>query len=130
MASRRQNRRSKKPGSVSESGCGTDTPPVDSGLAEVLTALSKAFAPPAKVDPIQWLEAHRRLSPESSRELGPFHFSRAPYLIEPQRAILDSYTREVVLDWSSQCGKSELWLNALLYWSVNAPAPALVVAPD
>ena len=38
--------------------------------------------------------------------------------------------REVVLNWSSQCGKSELWLNALLYWSVNSPAPALVVAPD
>jgi phage terminase large subunit GpA-like protein len=63
-------------------------------------------------------------------KLGPFHFSRAPYLIEPQRAILDEDTREVVLDWSSQCGKSELWLNALLYWSVNSPAPALVVAPD
>jgi hypothetical protein len=70
------------------------------------------------------------LSPESSRELGPFHFSRAPYLIEPQKAILDPDVREVVLNWSSQCGKSELWLNALLYWSVNSPAPALVVAPD
>jgi len=102
----------------------------DPGLAEVLEALSKAFAAPPKVDPIAWLEEHRRLSPESSRELGPFHFSRAPYLIEPQRAILDTDTREVVLNWSSQCGKSELWLNALLYWSVNSPAPCLVVAPD
>jgi phage terminase large subunit GpA-like protein len=102
----------------------------DPGVAEILEALSKAFAPPPKVDPIQWLETHRRLSPESSRELGTFHFSRAPYLIEPQRAILDTDTREVVLNWSSQCGKSELWLNALLYWSVNSPAPALVVAPD
>jgi phage terminase large subunit GpA-like protein len=75
-------------------------------------------------------EALTTLSPESSRELGPFHFSRAPYLIDPQKAILDPDVREVVLNWSSQCGKSELWLNALLYWSVNAPAPALVVAPD
>ena len=49
----------------------------DSGLAEVLEALSKAFAPPPNVDPIAWLEEHRRLSPESSRELGAFHFSRA-----------------------------------------------------
>jgi phage terminase large subunit GpA-like protein len=106
------------------------TEPCDPGVAEVLEALSKAFSPPPKVDPIVWLEAHRRLSPESSRELGAFHFSRAPYLIEPQRAILDADTREVVLNWSSQCGKSELWLNALLYWSVNSPAPALVVAPD
>ena len=49
------------------------------GVAEVLEALSKAFSPPPKVDPIQWLEEHRRLSPESSRELGPFHFGRALY---------------------------------------------------
>jgi phage terminase large subunit GpA-like protein len=62
--------------------------------------------------------------------LGAFHFSRAPYLIEPQRAILDPDVREIVLNWSSQCGKSELWLNALLYWSMNSPAPALIVAPD
>ena len=101
----------------------------DPGVAEILEALSKALAPPQQVDPIQWLEEHRRLSPESSRELGAFHFSRAPYLIEPQRAILDPDCREVVLNWSSQCVKSELWLNALLYWSVNSPAPALVVAP-
>ena len=28
----------------------------DSGVAEIFEALSKAFAPPAKIDPIQWLE--------------------------------------------------------------------------
>jgi hypothetical protein len=138
MASRRQNKRPRKAQErVSEGGPCLDTSVSaerssghDDSLAEVLTALSKAFAPPAKVDPIAWLETRRRLSPESSRELGAFHFSRAPYLVEPQRAILDPDIREVVLNWSSQCGKSELWLNALLYWSVNSPAPALVVAPD
>lgn len=82
------------------------------------------------VDPIQWLESVRWLSPESSHEIGPFRFNRAPYLEEPQRAILDPNVREVVLNWASQCGKSELWLNGILYWSVHAPAPALLVGPD
>jgi phage terminase large subunit GpA-like protein len=82
------------------------------------------------VDPIQWIESTRWLSPESSREVGPFKFDRAQYLIEPQKAIIDSETQEVVLDWCSQAGKSEILLNSLLFWSVHAPAPALLVAPD
>jgi phage terminase large subunit GpA-like protein len=82
------------------------------------------------VDPIQWIESTRWLSPESSRECGPFRFSRGYYLEEPQRAILDPSASEVVLNWASQCGKSELWLNALLYWAWHAPAPALLVSSD
>jgi phage terminase large subunit GpA-like protein len=69
-------------------------------------------------------------SPESSHEIGRFRFARAAYLEEPQRATLDPNVPEVVLDWASQCGKSELWLNGLLYWSVHAPSPALLVGPD
>jgi phage terminase large subunit GpA-like protein len=99
-------------------------------VTELLRALGDACLPPIQTDPIEWLEQVRWLSPESSREIGPFRFSRAPYLEEPQRAIVDPDCPEVVLDWASQCGKSELWLNALLYWSVHSPAPALLVGPD
>lgn len=99
-------------------------------VAEVLGRLASACLPPPVVDPIQWLEQVRWLSPESSHEIGPFRFARAPYLIEPQRAILAPSGGEIVLNWSSQCGKSELWLNALLFWSQFEPSPALVVGPD
>src|SRR5262249_48576983 len=99
-------------------------------IAEVLALLACACLPPTKVDPIAWLESTRWLSPESSREIGPFRFDRAPYLEEPQRAIIDSDTTELVLDWCSKAGKSEILLNSLLFWSVHAPAPTLLVAPD
>jgi phage terminase large subunit GpA-like protein len=99
-------------------------------ISGIGASLSRACLPPAKVDCIQWLESTRWLSAESSREVGPFRFDRAPYLIEPQKAILDPDVPEVVLDWASQCGKTELWLNGLLFWSVHAPAPCLLVAPD
>jgi phage terminase large subunit GpA-like protein len=99
-------------------------------VAEVLAGLSRAWLPPAVVDPIQWLENVRWLSPESSHEIGPFKFDRAQYLEEPQRAILDPDVPEIVLNWASQCGKTEVWLNAILFWSVHAPAPALLVGPD
>src|SRR5215813_1606419 len=99
-------------------------------VTEVLAGLSRACLPPPSVDPIQWLENVRWLSPESSHEIGPFRFSRAPYLEQVQRAVLDPTVPEVVLNWASQCGKSELWLNGLLYWSEHAPSPALLVGPD
>lgn len=99
-------------------------------ITEVLAGLARACLPPATVDPIQWLESTRWLSSESSHEVGPFRFSRALYLEEPQRAILDPNVAEVVLNWASQCGKSEVWLNSLLFWSVHAPSPALLVGPD
>src|SRR5262249_19167633 len=62
--------------------------------------------------------------------VGRLRFSRAQYLEDPQRAILDPSVPEVVLNWCSQAGKTEIWLNALLYWSEHAPAPALLVGPD
>jgi phage terminase large subunit GpA-like protein len=102
----------------------------NNSIAEVLACLSRATLPSKPIDAIQWLENTRWLSPESSREVGPFRFDRAPYLEEPQRAILDASTPEVVLDWASQCGKSEVWLNALLYWSKHSPSPAVLVGPD
>src|SRR5262252_715501 len=69
-------------------------------VAEVLAGLSRACLPPPSVDPIQWLENVRWLSPESSHEIGPFRFSRAQYLEAPQRAILDPSVSEVVLNWA------------------------------
>jgi phage terminase large subunit GpA-like protein len=92
----------------------------NNSIAEVLACLSRATLPSKPIDAIQWLENTRWLSPESSREVGPFRFDRAPYLEEPQRAILDASTPEVVLDWASQCGKSEVWLNGCRRWILKA----------
>jgi phage terminase large subunit GpA-like protein len=101
------------------------------GIAEVLARLARAARPPDSFDPIDWLEAHRRLSPESSAEDGPFHFSRSHHTLEPERAILGYKYPEVVLSWASQTAKSETaTLNPVLFWSVTAPAPMLIVCPD
>lgn len=99
-------------------------------LMELRAQLAHLARPRKWPDPIGWIETHRRLSPESSRQIGPFRFAKAPYLEEPQRAILAREGGEVVLEWASQCGKSELLLNSLLYWSEIDPAPAMVITPD
>jgi hypothetical protein len=99
-------------------------------LGDLFSRLSDVVRVEETPDPIQWIEEHRRLSPESSREVGPFSFTRAPYMVEPQRAILSPGGGEVVIMWSSQTGKSELALNSLLYWSAIDPGPGLTVVPD
>ena len=96
-------------------------------LFERLSALARAEEVP---DPISWIEAHRKLSWESSREVGPFSFDRAPYMREVQSAILSPRGGETVVMWASQAGKTELILNSLLYWSAVDPAPSLIVVPD
>jgi len=105
-------------------------PKISAVTSELRFALGDACRSSAPVDPIEWLENVRWLSPESSREIGPFSFQKAPYLIEPQRAILDPEIPEIVLNWSSQSGKTELLLNSILYWSVHSPGPLLCVTPD
>lgn len=82
---------------------------------DVFEKLAELALPATWPDPIIWLEQTRRLSPESSREVGPFLFSRASSLEEPQRAILSPVGGEVVVNWANQCGKSELLFNALLW---------------
>jgi phage terminase large subunit GpA-like protein len=99
-------------------------------VGEMLAALSQACLPRHAPDPIQWLENVRWLSPESSHEVGPFRFNRAWYLETPQRAVIDPNVSEVVLNWASQAGKTEIWMNGILFFSVHAPAPALLVGPD
>jgi phage terminase large subunit GpA-like protein len=79
---------------------------------------------------VEWLEKTRWLSPESSREIGPIQFQKAPFQIEVQRAIVNPDVSEVCLCWSSQTGKSETLINSIVYWSVHAPGPCLVVTPD
>ena len=57
--------------------------------AKLNTAIAgavKRFAPPESLTVDEWADKHRRLSPESSAEAGPWRTKRTPYLEEPMRA--------------------------------------------
>ena len=100
------------------------------GVSEFLSRLASVAAFEERPEPIAWIEANRRLSPESSREVGPFRFERALYLREIQSTILAPGGGEIVCALASQVGKTELLLNSLLYWSALEPGPAMVITPD
>ena len=95
-------------------------------------AISKSIAamrPPEKLTVSEWADKKRRLSPESSAEVGPWRTSRTPYLKEPMDAFNDPKVRHIVLVSSSQVGKSETINNMLGYIIDQDPGSILFVHP-
>ena len=100
--------------------------------ARLNTAIAGAIAgmrPPANLTVTEWAERHRRLSPESSAEPGPWRTSRTPYLKEPMDAFTDPKVRRIVMVAASQVGKSELELNIIGFIIDEDPGSILFIHP-
>ena len=69
------------------------------------------------------------LSPESSAEPGRWRTSRTPYMREPMREITNPEVETLVVQSSSQVGKTELCLNATGFFVHQDPAPILLIEP-
>lgn len=91
--------------------------------------LNKAWEVPPKMYVSDWADEYRRLSAESSAEVGRWRTSRAEYQREPMNAINDPAVRKVVLHFSSQTGKSEILNNTLGYFMDYDPSPILFIQP-
>ncbi len=100
--------------------------------AKLNTAIAgavKRFTPPESLTVDEWADKHRRLSPESSAEAGPWRTKRTPYLEEPMRAFTDPKVHKIVMVAASQVGKSELELNIIGYIIDQDPGSILYVHP-
>ena len=86
--------------------------------------------PPENLTVSEWAEKKRRLSSESSAEIGPYRVSRTPYL----REIMDAFTapkiHRIVVVASSQVGKTEMEMNMIGYMMDVDPGPAMWVLPS
>lgn len=91
--------------------------------------LNTAWEVPPKMYVSDWADEYRRLSAESSAEVGRWRTSRAEYQREPMNAINDPAVRKVVLHFSSQTGKSEILNNTLGYFMDYDPSPILFIQP-
>ena len=95
-------------------------------------AISRVLAgmkPPENLTVSEWAEKKRRLSSESSAEIGPYRVSRTPYLREVMDAFTDPKVRRLVLVSSSQVGKSELENNIIGYIIDQDPSSILFIHP-
>lgn len=98
-------------------------------LNAAISGAIKRFAPPESLTVDEWADKHRRLSPESSAEAGPWRTKRTPYLEEPMRAFTDPKVHKIVMVAASQVGKSELELNIIGYIIDQDPGSILYVHP-
>lgn len=94
-----------------------------------LAARSVAYNFPENLTVTQWADKHRRLSPESSVEVGPWRTRRTPYLKEPMDAFTDPKIRRLVMVAASQVGKSEMINNVIGYIIDQDPGSILFVHP-
>lgn len=77
----------------------------------------------------EWADANRFIPSGTSPEAGQWRTSRTPYLREPMDCATDKLTEFVVLEFSSQLGKSEALLNIIGYYADHEPAPILMLQP-
>ena len=98
-------------------------------IESVLQKVRQSWQPPKNLKISDWADSYRKLSPESSAEVGQWHTSRAAY----QKEIMDIFNNpdieKIVVMTSSQVGKTEILLNAIGYYIDQDPAPMLVVQP-
>ncbi len=96
-----------------------------------ITRLKEAFAKAIFIKPhldlLEWAQAYRVLSKESSALFGKFN--ALSYQKEPMQAISDPAITEVVLMWGAQLGKSEILNNAIGYFIHQDPSTILFLLP-
>lgn len=103
----------------------TDEAKLNSAIAKAI----KGFKPPEQLTVCEWADKYRRLSPESSAEVGRWRTSRTPYLQEPMDAFTDPKVKHIVIVASSQVGKSETINNMIGYIIDQDPGSILFIQP-
>ena len=77
------------------------------------SAVRRSLKPPPKLSVSEWADSFRKLSPESSAEVGAWHTSRAEYQREILDAVSDPSIDSVVIMSCAQVGKTEILLNLI-----------------
>ena len=98
-------------------------------LNKLLSKVMAGMRPPENLTVSEWADKKRRLSPESSAEIGPYRVSRTPYLREIMDAFTDPKVRRLIFVSSSQVGKSELENNIIGYIIDQDPSSILFIHP-
>src|SRR5262245_42773804 len=94
-----------------------------------LNSTFETFRPPPKLTVSQWADQFRMLSPEASAEAGKWYTSRTPYLRGIMDAASDPAVASLVVESSSQVGKTETCLNIIGFHIHQEPAPMLLLEP-
>lgn len=84
--------------------------------------------PPPKLNLVEWADTYRYL-PDNSAESGKWRTDRVEAAREPMQSITDPDVQEVTVMSCIQLMKTELMINAALYYIHQEPSPIMYVAP-
>ena len=98
-------------------------------LNKVLSKVLAGMRPPENLTVSEWADKKRRLSPESSAEVGQWRTSRTPYLKEIMDSFTDPKVCHIIFVSASQVGKSEVENNIIGYIIDQDPSSILYVHP-
>lgn len=98
-------------------------------LNACISKVLKAMKPPEDITVSQWADRNRRLSSESSAEVGKWRTSRTPYMKDILDCFNDPKVEHIVTVASSQVGKSEAINNMIGYCVDQNPGPIMLVEP-
>lgn len=101
----------------------------ESKLNACLAKVLRGIKPPENLTVAQWADKNRRLSSESSAEVGKWRTSRTPYMFEILTSFTDPLVEHIVVVAASQVGKSEVINNMIGYCIDQDPGPILFVQP-
>ena len=88
-----------------------------------------AILPPENMTVSEWADKKRKLSPESSSEVGSWRTDRTPYLRDIMDCFSDPSVRQICVVASSQVGKSEAVNNMIGYIIDQDPGSILFIQP-
>lgn len=94
-------------------------------LAKILSGMK----PPEDLTVSQWADKNRRLTSESSAEVGKWRTSRTPYMFDILDSFTDPLVEHIVVVAASQVGKSETINNMVGYCIDQDPGPILLIQP-
>lgn len=101
----------------------------DSKLNGCLAKVLRGIKPPENLTVAEWADKNRRLSSESSAEVGKWRTSRTPYMFDILNSFTDPKVEHIVVVAASQVGKSEVINNMIGYCIDQDPGPILFVQP-
>jgi phage terminase large subunit GpA-like protein len=91
-------------------------------------AVKTSLKPPPRLNLVEWADQYRYL-PDNSAESGKWRTDRVEVAREPMLAVTDPAVQEVSVMCCIQLMKTELLLNAALYYMHQEPSPIMYVAP-
>jgi phage terminase large subunit GpA-like protein len=98
--------------------------------ARLNEAEARALKPPPRLNLVQWADTYRQLVGKYTASPGAWKTSSQPVTFGPMLAVTEIDTTELTFVAATQVAKTEILMNAALYFIHQDPSGILYVLPD